>query len=979
MMYDGFISYSHAADGLLAPRLQAGLQRFAKPWWKRRAVRLFRDESSLSANPHLWSSITEALDTSGWFVLLLSPEAAGSEWVGQEIEYWTAHRDRSRILPVVTDGEFGWADGDVSGDAVPAALGGVFAEEPRWVDLRWAKDEDQLDLQDPRFADAVADIGSALRGVPKDELASEEVRQHRRTVRTASAGGVALAVLAVLAGVLAIQSSNNAAEAERQAEVAAANATEAENNANAEAQARELADANAQQAEINAQQALESAEDAARSADLAKARELASESIGLVETDPELATLLSIHALDLAPEGSTVPAALTNALWTAGQSDRLVGTIDHGYGGWTYVSVSGDGERVWVSSENGSRAQMYDSDLNLLWEHIEDTSDSVTMNSISPDGRFAAVAVIDWGATARTIPPGDGNDELPSRILVFDAPSGALVHRLDYPACLGAEAPAFSEDGEYLAVSSGLDGCEREGSRHWVEVYDTLDWQAVAFLPHSAVFGGPVPEFDHQGQLWLFDPWGPAAAYRAGTFEPAEALAFGGQGDVFPDGSRVVVQEHPNLVVRDASTGAVADLLGQLAHGIALPLGMEISPAQLWAGVGTTGVFTRVFDLESGAEAYQFPSGPVSNLAFDDVNQRVFVAGTGGSVTVWDLAPRSVGVETTGELAPHTWVNANSFALSDEFGAMVAIDNEQNEWAIRLFNLDNGELLEDRGLRGTMVVALSADRFAFADSAGQWMVHDVGGGETTPFIGCETRGTGACSDDALSGYRIAPHPDGDSVLAFGIDRRGAFDGLIEVFDASGNLSSEWNLEAIGADPLTNPVVLLDDEVIVRSNEFMQAVDLETGEVLWSGTSLSVDLSYGGRYLAYLTPGSVRVVDLDSFEEIEADLTVPGPRGLSVAPDGQRVALGTAEGLVVMDMTERTVAQTLAIEGVSDIYWMDDETVVIGTNTGQFGVVSLSTEDFLAKTRAGLRRGLTESECLTYRVDPCPSLEELRGG
>ena len=41
VVYDGFISYSHAADDLLAPRLQAGLQRFAKPWWKRRALRIF--------------------------------------------------------------------------------------------------------------------------------------------------------------------------------------------------------------------------------------------------------------------------------------------------------------------------------------------------------------------------------------------------------------------------------------------------------------------------------------------------------------------------------------------------------------------------------------------------------------------------------------------------------------------------------------------------------------------------------------------------------------------------------------------------------------------------------------------------------------------------------------------------------------------------------------------------------------------------
>ena len=76
LVYDGFISYSHAADDLLAPRLQAGLQRFAKPWWKRRALRISRDESSLSANPHLWSSITEALSESDWFILLPSPDAA---------------------------------------------------------------------------------------------------------------------------------------------------------------------------------------------------------------------------------------------------------------------------------------------------------------------------------------------------------------------------------------------------------------------------------------------------------------------------------------------------------------------------------------------------------------------------------------------------------------------------------------------------------------------------------------------------------------------------------------------------------------------------------------------------------------------------------------------------------------------------------------------------------------------------------------
>jgi hypothetical protein len=50
--YAVFISYSRGLDTRVATALQRGLHRFAKPWYRARAVRVFRDDSALSANPN---------------------------------------------------------------------------------------------------------------------------------------------------------------------------------------------------------------------------------------------------------------------------------------------------------------------------------------------------------------------------------------------------------------------------------------------------------------------------------------------------------------------------------------------------------------------------------------------------------------------------------------------------------------------------------------------------------------------------------------------------------------------------------------------------------------------------------------------------------------------------------------------------------------------------------------------------------------
>ena len=188
MAYDAFISYSHAADGRLAPVLKAGLERMGRSWSQSRALRVFRDVTDLGVNADLWSSITSVLDESRWFVLLASPAAAASPRVNREIEHWRAHKDRANIMIVLTDGDLEWDsdrgdfDPDVS-SALPPALVGEFSKEPLYLDLRWARDAEHLDLRHSRFRDAVAGLAAPMHGVDKDDLESEDVRQHRKTLR----------------------------------------------------------------------------------------------------------------------------------------------------------------------------------------------------------------------------------------------------------------------------------------------------------------------------------------------------------------------------------------------------------------------------------------------------------------------------------------------------------------------------------------------------------------------------------------------------------------------------------------------------------------------------------------------------------------------------------------------------------------------------------------------------------------------------
>jgi TIR domain len=140
----------------LAPELQRALHSLARPWYRFRLIHVFRDQTSLSANPELWRSIEAALADSEYFLLMASPEAARSKWVQQEVRWWLANRPLSKLLIVLTDGEARWDEAANDFDwsctsALPNDLRGRFKQEPLWVDLRCAKSQEQLSLRHSQF------------------------------------------------------------------------------------------------------------------------------------------------------------------------------------------------------------------------------------------------------------------------------------------------------------------------------------------------------------------------------------------------------------------------------------------------------------------------------------------------------------------------------------------------------------------------------------------------------------------------------------------------------------------------------------------------------------------------------------------------------------------------------------------------------------------------------------------------------------
>lgn len=106
-----FISYSHA-DKKAAEELQKVLDDFhlsdalKEKYPDRPEVlrEIFRDDTGLPAGSNLTEEIQKQLEQSNYLIVICSPNAAKSEWVNKEIDYFKTHRNPTHIIPFIIDG-----------------------------------------------------------------------------------------------------------------------------------------------------------------------------------------------------------------------------------------------------------------------------------------------------------------------------------------------------------------------------------------------------------------------------------------------------------------------------------------------------------------------------------------------------------------------------------------------------------------------------------------------------------------------------------------------------------------------------------------------------------------------------------------------------------------------------------------------------------------------------------------------------------
>ena len=610
--FDAFLSYTHR-DRPVVSGIQKGLHHIGRRLGQLRALRVFRDDTDLTASPDLWGRITDALDRSRFFIATLSPEAARSHWVDKEISYWLEHRGRDQLLLVTASGRLHWDEATARfdpqiSDAAPPALTepGSLPVEPLFIDVA---DDAPWDYRTAAFRDKVTSLAAPIHGKPKDELASDDLREQRRfrRLRAAAIAGLAvLTVVSVVAAGIAVAQRQTAIHRLHDAVVAKLNAE----GASILAGTKPGGDVRALQ-ELLAANAIEP--DAMPILDAQVARFTTQKIIDIPTVPRHLAYSPDGRRIASAQDDGTVrqwDAATGAAIGDPihAHSDRVT-AVAYTPDGHTIVSTSADGTLRLSSADTGKP-------VSQKPPAVEGGLNGLALNT-------SGKTIVTAGAndTIRTWDPRTGQPLASMR--VFTNPNAKLTDI------------KFNHSGTLFAVSS------ESGE---IAVYDTnpvklhvpvlvvrqdgqpMEVGRVAFSPdgHTLAAGST------QLQLWNVDDGTLVRTIPLGTSMIAGATAVG----YSPDGHRIATGRLDGpLQLWDADTGAQlgATLLG---HTDALT-GVSFSPdgTQI-ASAGPDGSL-RLWKANVG-QTMRAPTAIPLELAFEPDGRRLAVTGE-TAIQQWDV------------------------------------------------------------------------------------------------------------------------------------------------------------------------------------------------------------------------------------------------------------------------------------------------------------------------------------------------------
>ncbi len=350
-----------------------------------------------------------------------------------------------------------------------------------------------------------------------------------------------------------------------------------------------------------------------------------------------------------------------------------------------------------------------------------------------------------------------------------------------------------------------------------------------------------------------------------------------------------------------------------------------------------------------------------------------------------------------GGLPAGSWVLANTITVSDMLGAVAIFDVDSNERNVWFFSLDNLDWV-GQPIAGQRAVALQGDRFAVDQGLG-WVAVAPSGGDILDFISCPAAGAQLCgTSDGSIVFDVAPTDDPSRLVAYREALDAESDGVSDTLDQNGRLidAGRWDGSAFVIDgnggldsglvsdpaievPTDDPIVFWHDYALVRKTQTAQLVDRATGDVVWSAESFILDFSIEGRAIAYVLNGALARLDLDTLEVSELAMDLGGVNSLQLDEGSDRVAIGTADGLIVADLELGAITYTALIPDVTDAHWIDDDRLIVGTARGLWGTASIDVESLISEVRSRIRRGFTDAECATYRIESCPDLDDLRRG